>query len=138
MQTSQHHRGEAARRFGRAARRLAALCCFTALLLLSSAGAAFAAEIIVSDGGDSSGAGRITFDGSLSGQTLALSRGQLNLTGNLTLSGNSRTVGNNSDSSYEVMSSDACSLPNPPVSDANPETLILTNTISGTKLTMSH
>ena len=132
MQTSQHHRGEAARWFGRAARRLAALCCFTALLLLSSAGAAFAAEIIVSDGGDSSGAGRITFDGSLSGQTIALSRGQLNLTGNLTLSGNSRTVGNNSDSSYEVMSSDACSLPNPPVSDANPETLILTNTISGT------
>ncbi|MBX3000131.1 MAG: DUF11 domain-containing protein [Caldilineaceae bacterium] len=74
----------------------------------------------------------ITFDGSLSGRTITPSDGQLNLTGNLIRSGDIRAVSNNSDSSYEVMSSDACSLPNPPVSDANPETLILANTISGT------
>jgi uncharacterized repeat protein (TIGR01451 family) len=122
----------AARSRRHTALQFAALCCLTTLLLVGSAVVAFAAEIVVTAPRDSSGAGRITFDGSLSGQTIALSRGQLNLTGNLIRSGNSRTVGNISDSSYEVMSSDSCSLPTPPVSDANPQTLILTNAISGT------
>jgi uncharacterized repeat protein (TIGR01451 family) len=122
----------AARSRRRTALQFVALCCLTTLLLVSSAVAAFAAEIVVTAPRDSSGADTITFDGSLSGQTIALSGGQLNLTSNLTISGNSRTVGNNSDSSYEVMSSDSCSLPTPPVSDANPQTLILTNAISGT------
>jgi uncharacterized repeat protein (TIGR01451 family) len=122
----------AARSRRHTALQFAALCCLTTLLLVGSAVVAFAAEIVVTAPRDSSGADTITFDGSLGGQTIALSGGQLNLTSNLIRSGNSRTVGNISDSSYEVMSSDSCSLPTPPVSDANPQTLILTNAISGT------